>query len=647
MDESTESLLEKITPEALASRAFTTRRKLPPILSEKDKVVLQEVRQLIDGEKKKIGSSDYEVSSQKFAIYREAFDLIINHVTVYKDIMSDIKREYEDCMTAITNGHNESAFLQSKIKSLSCLPVTIAGYRKRKEELEHKLEILTDENKTLEEKLAKLKKIKEENDENEESSQKLESPIHVEEKRPIPGLSVEQWTDEKILKQAVSQLNKGIQEFLHQQKTSYVPISKKIETEKLLEERMLAKQLATEEGKMLRRKNLRLRLAIDALNTYKKKCRDDPEFNQDIKEFMRQAFERNNSLQRQVSLLSESGQFSAEEDDPSKEKEAEMILEYMDKFNELFTDREYSKAAIHAANSPRGVLRNHETLNRFKEVSDDYSGTPSPLLMYSEALMHSSNAQDNVIDGETSVICCRCALNENRPDLVEHWVSKDCLTSSEEIGDVLVMYSKKNPQHRSLCLSIALKLYTDLSCHLAVCTTYFKLNHLGSLVEYAKNTAKFIKNDYIWLLSTCPDPSLVWSLCRQISNEQEHEYTNQPLPLRFDEAIMAMLSNEKGQRVAHDLLDDLYAGSLVVDEDEVVSRSNSEDSLHYIVYHEADGAQSHEDDCDWSRIAEFCANHNLGDVAIEIKAAIVVKMSVTRALDLIAQHEKEQFDYYT
>ena len=52
------------------------------------------------------------------------------------------------------------------------------------------------------------------------------------------------------------------------------------------------------------------------------------------------------------------------DDDPLKEKEAEMILEYIEKFNELFNDGEYGKAAAHASNSPQGVLRTIETFKR-------------------------------------------------------------------------------------------------------------------------------------------------------------------------------------------------------------------------------------------------------------------------------------------
>ena len=53
-----------------------------------------------------------------------------------------------------------------------------------------------------------------------------------------------------------------------------------------------------------------------------------------------------------------------DDDDPNTEKEAELMLEYIEKFNELFEELKYEEAAVHAANSPRGVLRSMETLKR-------------------------------------------------------------------------------------------------------------------------------------------------------------------------------------------------------------------------------------------------------------------------------------------
>ena len=50
----------------------------------------------------------------------------------------------------------------------------------------------------------------------------------------------------------------------------------------------------------------------------------------------------------------------------STENEAEFILDYIEKFNELFETGKYKEAAYFAAASPRNVLRTIETLYRFK-----------------------------------------------------------------------------------------------------------------------------------------------------------------------------------------------------------------------------------------------------------------------------------------
>lgn len=78
--------------------------------------------------------------------------------------------------------------------------------------------------------------------------------------------------------------------------------------------------------------------------------------------------ERGNSGAREGSATGEapSSTASFEDDDPNKEKEAEMMLEYIEKFNELFEDGKYEEAAIHAANSPKGILRTSATLAKFR-----------------------------------------------------------------------------------------------------------------------------------------------------------------------------------------------------------------------------------------------------------------------------------------
>ena len=57
-----------------------------------------------------------------------------------------------------------------------------------------------------------------------------------------------------------------------------------------------------------------------------------------------------------------------ENDDPAKENESELVLEYIEKFSQLLEEQKYEEAAIHAANSHNEILRNMETMNKFKGI---------------------------------------------------------------------------------------------------------------------------------------------------------------------------------------------------------------------------------------------------------------------------------------
>ena len=67
-----------------------------------------------------------------------ALDKVIENTTSYKDLLADIKQEYDGCINTITRGKREANFLTRKVKALSSLPTTIAGYSRRKSELQEK-----------------------------------------------------------------------------------------------------------------------------------------------------------------------------------------------------------------------------------------------------------------------------------------------------------------------------------------------------------------------------------------------------------------------------------------------------------------------------------------------------------------------------
>ena len=63
---------------------------------------------------------------------------VIEHVTAYKNLLTAIKKEYEDTIESIRNGQREAVFLQGKLKAMASEPSTLRNYKKRADELEER-----------------------------------------------------------------------------------------------------------------------------------------------------------------------------------------------------------------------------------------------------------------------------------------------------------------------------------------------------------------------------------------------------------------------------------------------------------------------------------------------------------------------------
>jgi len=56
----------------------------------------------------------------------------------------------------------------------------------------------------------------------------------------------------------------------------------------------------------------------------------------------------------------------------TEDLDTESALDYIERFNELLDNKEYDMAAVHAANSPQGILRTAETLHRLSGTTCSY-----------------------------------------------------------------------------------------------------------------------------------------------------------------------------------------------------------------------------------------------------------------------------------
>jgi len=54
---------------------------------------------------------------------------------------------------------------------------------------------------------------------------------------------------------------------------------------------------------------------------------------------------------------------------PPDELDTAALLDYVERFNDLVDSKQYEMAALHAANSPHGILRTTDTLHRLVGVT--------------------------------------------------------------------------------------------------------------------------------------------------------------------------------------------------------------------------------------------------------------------------------------
>ncbi|XP_048208873.1 clathrin heavy chain linker domain-containing protein 1 isoform X4 [Perognathus longimembris pacificus] len=201
-------------------------------------------------------------------------------------------------------------------------------------------------------------------------------------------------------------------------------------------------------------------------------------------------------------------------DTPSKTKEAEIMLYYIERLNELLSLGEYEKAASFAANSPRRILQNIGTMNKFKEVGK-IRGKPLPLLSFFEAIFSTSHAFRRPINKELTLEGIKCGLSEKRLDLVINWVTQEKLTFSEEAGDVICDYGEQDAYNKSKFLALAHIIYNECGLHKKAILCLCKQGQIHGAMEYIQHFKDFTSDDLMQLIVSCPQTKLIQCLIQE------------------------------------------------------------------------------------------------------------------------------------
>uniref|UniRef100_A0A670HVB5 Clathrin heavy chain linker domain-containing protein 1 n=1 Tax=Podarcis muralis TaxID=64176 RepID=A0A670HVB5_PODMU len=458
---------------------------LPPIIPEAEKEFLESIQSYIHSEIEKVGCTEQGLAEEYYIIYRNVFEMIIEHANAYKNILTTIKQEYDAFIEAIKKGQQNAFYLHGKLKILACESTTLMYYKNRISQLKEKIKIIEKNSERITNLIKKVRAL------SREFTGTYASPFPT-------GISMKDSLDINALSVHLAHLQQRVRDLKEDMLTKYIPLENTVDIEEDLNRALLQRNAAEKENELLK-------------FWYK-----DPPCN----------------MKFVVVVYSISSVF---EHDPSKSKEAEDLIEYIERFNELFSRSQFEAAAIYAANCPRGILHNEETMEKFRGVGP-IKGKVLPLLMYCEALISTCIATKQPLSSHLVAEAIQCALNEKRLDLVMHWVTMHRLAFCEEAGDAIFNYAQMDKHNESQCYALAQIVYLECGAHKKAALCLCKQGQIYGAMDLLQQCKRFPREDYIFLLQHCPSVELMSCLTQ--------EWNGHPPFLSLGETVLTLIDTE-------------------------------------------------------------------------------------------------------
>lgn len=142
---------------------------------------------------------------------------------------------------------------------------------------------------------------------------------------------------------------------------------------------------------------------------------------------------------------------------------------FLGQFNNFIISGDYANAAKIASMSPGTLLRNAETINKFKGLPQ-IPGQPQPLLIYFQKLLEKGK-----LNKLETIELCGPVLAQGKIDLVKTWAAGNKLDSCVELGDLVARFDKV----------LALKIYQESKSHQKVIQILNEQGRLQEASDYA------------------------------------------------------------------------------------------------------------------------------------------------------------------
>ncbi|CAL1546669.1 unnamed protein product [Lymnaea stagnalis] len=599
--------------------------KLPPIItSQLDRDFLKDVNNFIDSELKKVNNLDEE---QRYLVYKAVFNKVIEHVTAYKPVLTRIQKEYEDTIEIIKKGQREASFLQSKLKAMASEPSTLRNYKKRADELEERIALVNKDNQRLQKEIREMQTLREDRERRPKTAETPKRQLKTD-NRFIPGLTLEETTDMDVLEKKFETLDRQIRELNISLKARFLPKSHKMQLKETLDAKALYRDQLLMQTQVYKARGLKLKIALEAAQAYNQMKPPHQTVGDAVMIAFHQASrslqdERDQSNGEQADALAQST--AVEDDDPNKEKEAEMMLEYIEKFNELFEDGLFEEAAVHAANSPKGILRTQATLAKFRDVKTKSKGR-SPLLAFCDAVMSSVKAAGKKPNEALSKDCIEAGLKENRVDLVYHWLAQDRLTLTQEMGVLITEHCTCQLPCLCGCQALAQNVFVRLKAHEDVVKTMLKQGKVQCALQHARQWHCITSDNVKGILMSNVCQHLIFGLM-----ETDHQKKKPLLNLTIGSVLLSLRDLNKPEEAA-----DLIHAMLQKPRDKRYEKLGAILPLQRAIT--LDRTTSPEQ---WGKIIDFLSTNGQPEMSVQLQAMAIVVNILCHACTIVQDDQRK------
>ncbi|XP_053189511.1 clathrin heavy chain linker domain-containing protein 1-like [Scomber japonicus] len=572
---------ENITSEPQTSCSSPPRKEerqsTPDILiSESDERFFQSLYEFIEHEKQYLQCPAEGADELRYIIYRSTFNKVITRATAYKRLLMNIKAEYDDVIRALKQREDETRAAQRALAATTSHPKSLSTCQNQAAMLRERVSVLQRETAELKEEIKRQKSSKEQS-------------------TWIPGLMVAESEDPEILERHLKHLEAQKASLLDR-KSHCVSVEVKDELDAELQAAERHRDQMNAENQQLRVLYQRLRFVFDCLSSWEEKQQQVP-----LEELLGSTLENI----RQTSVTDDDGRSIDaelfEDEEPTGVNESKLLTDYLDRFIELFDSAQYEDAALHAARSPRGVLRNLDTMQMFKGVQGPPGSAP-PLLLFFRALLLTVSAGDE-LSAPLSLQMVVGSLQHDALQLVIHAVTQKKLTFTEELGDVLTDHAQKTPREADLCLTLAAVVYEGCGLDSKTALNMCRRGLIHNAAEFMKHSRDLTDEDCIWVL--CRSSSL--SLLQLLTEPRRGSAV-----LSAGVACVSLLVDPQQQQLALQLLD-----SFVSRGREVLKQVILEDSSSSVDV--------------WTDVASLCSELNRSDLSQAV-LSVLLDQSGTRVL---------------